>query len=50
MLDQANYLLSLEQPPQTILNTAFVGVESLVFEGVIFSPQMGMCVLFSYGS
>jgi hypothetical protein len=50
MLDEANYLLSLEQPPQTLLNTAFVGVESEVFEGVIYTPQMAMWVLFSYVS
>ncbi|KAJ7268406.1 family S53 protease [Mycena rebaudengoi] len=48
MLDQASYLLSLEQPPQTILNTAFVGVESLVFEGVIFSQQMGISLCNAY--
>ncbi|KAJ6554764.1 hypothetical protein B0H19DRAFT_1263069 [Mycena capillaripes] len=48
MLDQANFLLSLEQPPQTILNTAFVGVESGVFEGVVFSPQMAISLCNAY--
>ncbi|KAJ7791695.1 family S53 protease [Mycena olivaceomarginata] len=48
MLDEANYLLSLEQPPQTLLNTAFVGVESEVFEGVIYTPQMAISLCNAY--
>jgi hypothetical protein len=37
-LDQANYLLSLKHPPQTILNTWTIGLESQV------SPQLAKCV------
>ncbi|KAF7359720.1 Serine protease S53 [Mycena venus] len=48
MLDQANYLLSLEQPPQTLLNTALVGVESFVFGGGGFSQQMAISLCNAY--
>lgn len=37
MLDQANYLVSLENPPRTILNTETPQLESL-----LSSPQIAM--------
>jgi tripeptidyl-peptidase-1 len=39
MLDQAHYLLSLEHPPQTLLNSDTPGLESQVS-----SPPMAVCV------
>ncbi|KAJ6552831.1 peptidase S8/S53 domain-containing protein [Mycena capillaripes] len=43
MLDQAHYLLSLEHPPQTILNSWTVGLESQVV-----SPQMAISLCNAY--
>ncbi|KAJ7911828.1 family S53 protease [Mycena leptocephala] len=41
-LDQANYLLSLKHPPQTILNTWTIGLESQV------SPQLANSICNAY--
>ncbi|KAJ7314307.1 family S53 protease [Mycena albidolilacea] len=43
MLDQAHYLLSMDKPPQTILNTDLPGLESQVA-----SPQMAVSLCNAY--
>jgi hypothetical protein len=45
MLDQAHYLLSMNKPPQTILNTDLPGLESQVA-----SPQMAVCAHLAFSS